>query len=102
MFPVRRSCPYRKQKLFRHKSQNCAKLRLFRANFISRPKSVDSHTIRYCLGVKGINILIETVSTLLALAGNGGRTDAGIRKKDPEMPGGGRNDTGSSGRARGD
>ena len=52
--------------------------------------------------VPGTNILIEMVYTLLALAKNGGRTDAGIRETDPKMPGEGRNDAGSAGRARGD
>ena len=50
--------------------------------------------------VPGTNILIEMVYTLLALAENGGRTDAGIRETDSEMSGGGRNDTGGTGRAR--
>ena len=58
-------------------------------------------SIRYCLLVPGTNILIEMVTTLLALGRNGGRTDAGIRETDPEMPGGGRDDAGSAGRARG-
>ena len=52
--------------------------------------------------IPGTNILIEMVCTLLALDENGGRTDAGIRETDPEMPGGGRNDAGGTGRARGD
>lgn len=59
-------------------------------------------SVGYCLRILGTNILIEMVQTLLALAENGGRTDAGIRETDPEMPGGGRNDAGSAGRARGD
>ena len=58
-------------------------------------------SVRYCLLVPGTNILIEMVATLLALGRNGGRMDERIRKTDSEMPGGGRDDTGGTGRACG-